>query len=392
MLSDLSPGSPFWLPNGHPHLERAHHALAHLERRSRLHRGPHADPLRRGAVEAVGPLARVPRPHVLHGRGGQAHGPQAHELPRARADLQARPALVPGPARSATPSRASCTGTSRAARCTACCGSATSPRTTATCSAARTRSRRRWSAASTSASTSTTSSASSRASSCRRGRRSGSAPRRCGTRSEAALKKALEDQGLEYDLNEGDGAFYGPKIDLHMTDTIGRSWQLGTVQLDYYMPERFELTYMGADNQEHRPVMIHRALMGSFERFIGILIEHYGGEFPLWLAPVQALRAADRGPAQRLRARGGGPAPRGRHPGGCGRAHGVDREEDPRRRAPQGPVHARSWATRSRRQSEVAVRRHREGDLGKTPVERLHRFVKRRYTGPRMTRTPPRPV
>ena len=115
-------------------------------------------------------------------------------------------------------------------------------------------------------------------------------------KAEAALTRALEDRGLEYDLNEGDGAFYGPKIDLHMTDAIGRSWQLGTVQLDYYMPERFELAYTGADNAEHRPVMIHRALMGSFERFIGILIEHYAGEFPLWLAPVQAtvLPIADR--------------------------------------------------------------------------------------------------
>src|SRR4051795_7162695 len=108
-------------------------------------------------------------------------------------------------------------------------------------------------------------------------------------RAEAALARALDERGLEYDLNPGDGAFYGPKIDLHMTDAIGRSWQLGTVQLDYYMPERFDLTYTGADNAEHRPVMIHRALMGSFERFIGILIEHYAGEFPLWLAPVQAI-------------------------------------------------------------------------------------------------------
>ena len=108
-------------------------------------------------------------------------------------------------------------------------------------------------------------------------------------KAEAALQRALEDRGLEYELNEGDGAFYGPKIDLHMTDSIGRSWQLGTVQLDYYMPEQFELTYTGADNADHRPVMIHRALMGSFERFIGILIEHYAGEFPLWLAPLQAL-------------------------------------------------------------------------------------------------------
>src|SRR5256714_3474775 len=97
---------------------------------------------------------------------------------------------------------------------------------------------------------------------------------------EAALRSALERKGLDYALNEGDGAFYGPKIDLHMTDSIGRSWQLGTVQLDYSMPERFELEYTGADNSEHRPVMIHRALLGSFERFIGILIEHYAGEFP----------------------------------------------------------------------------------------------------------------
>ena len=108
-------------------------------------------------------------------------------------------------------------------------------------------------------------------------------------RAEGALEQALRDQGLPYAVNAGDGAFYGPKIDLHMTDSLGRSWQLGTVQLDYNLPERFDLTYTGADNAEHRPVMIHRALFGSFERFIGILIEHYAGEFPLWLAPLQAL-------------------------------------------------------------------------------------------------------
>jgi threonyl-tRNA synthetase len=115
-------------------------------------------------------------------------------------------------------------------------------------------------------------------------------------RAEAALQRALDNHDLAYEINEGDGAFYGPKIDLHMTDAIGRSWQLGTVQLDYVMPERFELTYTGADNAEHRPVMIHRALMGSFERFIGMLVEHYAGEFPTWLAPVQAivLPVADR--------------------------------------------------------------------------------------------------
>jgi threonyl-tRNA synthetase len=108
-------------------------------------------------------------------------------------------------------------------------------------------------------------------------------------RAEAALAGALESERLEYELNPGDGAFYGPKIDLHMTDSIGRSWQLGTVQLDYSMPERFDLEYTGADNAAHRPVMIHRALLGSFERFIGIMIEHYAGQLPVWLAPVQAI-------------------------------------------------------------------------------------------------------
>ena len=108
-------------------------------------------------------------------------------------------------------------------------------------------------------------------------------------KAEEKLKNALDAQGLQYELNPGDGAFYGPKIDMHMTDSLGRSWQLGTVQLDYSMPERFDLTYTGADNQEHRPVMIHRAAFGSYERFIGIMLEHYGGELPLWLAPVQAI-------------------------------------------------------------------------------------------------------
>src|SRR5438128_44 len=104
---------------------------------------------------------------------------------------------------------------------------------------------------------------------------------------EGALRAALEKRGIEYVVNEGDGAFYGPKIDLHMTDALGRSWQMGTIQLDAQMPQRFGLTYMGADNQEHTPYVIHRALLGSLERFIGILTEHYGGAFPYWLAPVQ---------------------------------------------------------------------------------------------------------
>jgi threonyl-tRNA synthetase len=108
-------------------------------------------------------------------------------------------------------------------------------------------------------------------------------------RAEDKLMRVLAGLGLDYQLNPGDGAFYGPKIDMHMTDSLGRSWQLGTVQLDYSMPARFELSYTGADNQEHTPVMIHRAMFGSYERFIGIMIEHYAGELPLWLAPVQAI-------------------------------------------------------------------------------------------------------
>lgn len=103
----------------------------------------------------------------------------------------------------------------------------------------------------------------------------------------SALKQALEDKGLKYKINEGDGAFYGPKIDFHLRDTLDRTWQCGTIQLDMQMPERFDLTYVGEDGEKHRPVMIHRVVYGSFERFIGILTEHFGGAFPTWLAPVQ---------------------------------------------------------------------------------------------------------
>ena len=106
-------------------------------------------------------------------------------------------------------------------------------------------------------------------------------------RAEAALRAALEKHGMGYEVDEGGGAFYGPKIDLFFDDVLGRSWQNGTIQYDMQMPLRFGLTYMGADNREHTPIVIHRALYGSFERFIGILVEHFGGAFPLWLAPVQ---------------------------------------------------------------------------------------------------------
>jgi threonyl-tRNA synthetase len=182
-------------------------------------------------------------------------------------------------------------------------------------------------------------------------------------KAEAALARALDGRGIEYELNPGDGAFYGPKIDLHMTDAIGRSWQLGTVQLDYYMPERFELAYTGEDNAEHRPVMIHRALMGSFERFIGILIEHYAGEFPLWLAPVQAivLPIADRhiDYAQEIAAELG--------PAGL-RVEVDERSESVGRKIRDAELRKLPYmlivGDQERDEGRVAVRRHREGDQG----------------------------
>jgi threonyl-tRNA synthetase len=192
-------------------------------------------------------------------------------------------------------------------------------------------------------------------------------------KAEAALQRTLEQNGLEYELNEGDGAFYGPKIDAHITDAIGRSWQLGTVQLDYYMPEQFELAYTGADNTEHRPVMIHRALMGSFERFIGILIEHYAGEFPLWLAPVQAivLPIADRHldyareAAERLREAG-------LRVEVDGRSESIAKKI---REAELLKVPYMLVVGDAEQEAEaLAVRRHREGDLG---VQSLAEFAER---------------
>ena len=194
-------------------------------------------------------------------------------------------------------------------------------------------------------------------------------------RAEALLEKALVDKGLEYELNPGDGAFYGPKIDLHMTDSIGRSWQLGTVQLDYYMPERFELTYTGADNAEHRPVMIHRALMGSFERFMGILIEHYAGEFPLWLSPVQAivLPLADRHVdyAREVHA--------ALNDAGL-RADVDERTESVGRKIREAELRKVPYmlvvGDREAEQGAVALRRHREGDQGTVPIaEAVERLV-----------------
>ncbi|MGI8578963.1 MAG: threonine--tRNA ligase [Solirubrobacteraceae bacterium] len=187
-------------------------------------------------------------------------------------------------------------------------------------------------------------------------------------RAEAALQGALDARGLAYDLNPGDGAFYGPKIDFHMTDSLGRSWQLGTVQLDYSMPERFGLTYTGADNSEHQPVMIHRALFGSYERFIGIITEHFGGEFPLWLTPVQAivLPIADRH------------APYGAEVLAQLRADGVRSELDERAESLGRKIRDAELrkipfllvvGDREVEAREIGVREHREGDAGASSVE-----------------------
>ncbi len=190
--------------------------------------------------------------------------------------------------------------------------------------------------------------------------------------SEAALKAALDSQGLEYELNEGDGAFYGPKIDMHMTDSLGRSWQLGTCQLDYNFPERFNLTYVGADNAEHQPVMIHRALMGSYERFIGILLEHFGGELPVWLTPVQAivLPIADRHEEY-------GRAVRARLTDLGLRAELDDRTESVGRKIRDAELRKIPYmlvvGDREAERDEVSVREHRGGDAGALPVAEFAR-------------------
>jgi threonyl-tRNA synthetase len=189
-------------------------------------------------------------------------------------------------------------------------------------------------------------------------------------RAEAGLREALERQGRAYEVSPGEGTFYGPKIDFHITDALGRSWQCGTCQLDFQMPERFELTYAGADNEPHRPVMIHRALLGSMERFAGILIEHHAGRFPLWLAPLQAmvLPIADRHNdyaaqiAARLAAAGF-------------RARVDSRSESVGRKIRDAELAKAPYmlvaGDRERDAGSASVRHHGEGDLGALEVDEL---------------------
>jgi threonyl-tRNA synthetase len=184
---------------------------------------------------------------------------------------------------------------------------------------------------------------------------------------ESALVQALEEMGRDYKLNPGDGAFYGPKIDFHITDALGRSWQCGTCQLDFFMPERFDLTYTAQDDTQRTPVMVHRALLGSIERFLGILIEHHAGEFPVWLAPVQArvLPIADRHREYASRV------------ADELRAAGVRADVDRRSESVGKKVRDAELAKvpymlvvgdSEEEQGGVSLRRHREGDLGLMPL------------------------
>ncbi|MCW2999359.1 MAG: threonyl-tRNA synthetase [Solirubrobacterales bacterium] len=189
-------------------------------------------------------------------------------------------------------------------------------------------------------------------------------------RAEDILRQSLEANGLQYEIGVGGGAFYGPKIDFHFTDSLRRSWQLGTVQVDYLAPERFDLTYTGSDNADHRPVVLHRALMGSYERFIGILLEHTAGELPFWLTPVQAvvLPIADRhaeaahAAAATLRAAGI-------------RVEVDDRTESVGRKIREAELRKVPYmlvvGDREAQDATVSVRRHREGDEGSEAVDAL---------------------
>jgi threonyl-tRNA synthetase len=195
-------------------------------------------------------------------------------------------------------------------------------------------------------------------------------------RAEAGLREALERQGRDYDVSPGEGTFYGPKIDFHVTDALGRSWQCGTCQLDFQMPERFELAYQGEDNAEHPPVMIHRALLGSIERFAGILVEHYGGRFPAWLAPIQAavLPVSDPhlGYAREVAA--------GLEAAGV-RARVDDRSESVGRKIRDAELAKIPFmlvvGEREQADGTASVRSHADGDLGGIELGRLPELVER---------------
>ena len=302
-FSDVSPGAAVLAAGRDPGLQLARRAEPRDGGAARLHRGQDAAAVRQLAVEDLGPLGQVRREHVHHRVRGPADGAQADELPRSRQLYSLRPHSYRDlPVRYSEPGllhRDEPSGTLHGLL------------------------RARHFAQDDAHIFCTEEQIQDEVAGCLefafatyavfgidvRLELSTRPENRIGSdelwdQSEAALVQALESQGLAYDVNEGDGAFYGPKIDMHMTDSLGRSWQLGTVQLDYNMPARFGLTYTGADNAEHQPVMIHRALMGSYERFIGILLEHLVGRASGLADTGPGDRAADRRPPQPVRGAG----------------------------------------------------------------------------------------
>ena len=338
--------------------------------------------------ETNGPPRLLRRRHVSADGDGQRRVlPQADELPDAPARVRVAAALLPRAAACASTSWATCTATSGPAPSTVSCASAASRRTTATSSAR---------------------------------------PSRPPARSEAscsfvlsvlrafgfddfeadlatkptekfvgtdegwntaidALRAAVEAEGIRYEVDEGGGAFYGPKIDIKVKDAIGRRWQLSTIQYDFNMAERLELEYVGADNQRHRPVMIHRALFGSIERFFGVLVEHFAGAFPAWLAPVQArvLPVRDDHDAyasrivDRLKAEGF-------------RADLVEADEplggaDPQGQAREAAVRARGRRRRRRRRNRRRQRAGERTTRARRHRRRLRRAPRRRGAGPNMS-------
>lgn len=195
-----------------------------------------------------------------------------------------------------------------------------------------------------------------------------------------ALRQALEEKGMEYKINEGDGAFYGPKIDFHLRDSLDRTWQCGTIQLDFLMPEKFDLTYVGEDGEKHRPVMIHRVIYGSLERFIGILTEHFGGAFPTWLAPVQVriipITERHHGYAVELEA--------GFREAGL-RVESDLRSEKVGYKIREGQLQRIPYllvvGDKETENKTVSVRKRKEGDLGAQPVAEFLNRIKKEIAG-----------
>jgi threonyl-tRNA synthetase len=196
----------------------------------------------------------------------------------------------------------------------------------------------------------------------------------------AALKNAVAQEKLDYELDEGGGAFYGPKIDLKVKDALGREWQMTTIQFDFNLPERFDMHFIGADGQKHRPYMVHRALLGSLERFFGVLIEHYAGDFPVWLAPVQALLLTITGDQlsyantvrEKLKQQGV-------------RVELDDRNEKLGLKIREAELAKTPYmlviGAKEAAVNEVAVRSRKKGDLGKMSVEQFNEMILKEIEG-----------